>query len=179
MAAISVGPAAADRASVTVAGNTVLDLANSATATGVVSTLTIYVNSQITTAKVGLFYLSSGTTYVCRSSYTTGVLTVGLNTLTGLALRCQKGDFIGIYHATGAVDRADSGGTSAYVTGEYADAGDSASYTTASQTRILSIHGAGTGWAAIAKVNGVAAVQIAKVAGVGLTAIAKYNGVAV
>lgn len=144
MAAIAVGPAASDRASVTVAGNTVLDLANPADGTGTIDTITIYVNSQITTAKVGLFYLTTGTTYICRSSYTTGVLTVGLNTLTGLNLACQAGDVIGIYHATGAVDRADTGGTSAYVTGEYADAGDSASYTTASQARIISVHGAGT-----------------------------------
>lgn len=144
MAAISVGPAASDRANATVAGNTVLDLANAADGTGTIDTITIYVASQITTAKVGLFYLSGGTTYVCRSSYTTGVLTTGLNTLTGLSLAVNSGDFIGIYHATGTVDRADSGGTSAYVVGEYADAGDSASYTTASQARIISVHGAGT-----------------------------------
>lgn len=143
MAAIAVGPAATNRASVTVAGNTVLDLANAADGTGTIDTVTVYVASQITTAKVGLFYLSSGTTYVCRSSYTTGVLTTGLNTLTGLSLAVQSGDVIGIYHATGTVDRADSGGTSAYVSGEYADAGDSASYTTSGQARIISVHGAG------------------------------------
>jgi|WetSurMetagenome_2_1015567.scaffolds.fasta_scaffold190562_2 hypothetical protein len=144
MATIAVGPAASNRASTTATGNTVLDLANPADGTGTIDTITIYVASQITSAKIGIFYLSSGTTYVCRSSYTTGVLTTGLNTLTGLSLAVQNGDFIGIYHATGGVDRADSGGTSAYVAGEYADAGDSASYTTSGQARIISVHGAGT-----------------------------------
>jgi len=112
-AVIEVGPAATNRASVTVAGNTVLDLANPATGSGVITNIDIYVASQITSAKVGLYYLVSGTTYRCRSSYTTGVLAAGLNQLTGLSLEVQAGDFIGIYHATGTVDRADSGGSSA------------------------------------------------------------------
>lgn len=141
--AITVGPEAINRASVTVAGNTVIDLANPANASGLITQVDVYVASQITSAKIGIFYLVSGSTYHCRSSYTTGVLPVGLNQLTGLSLAVTAGDFIGIYHATGTVDRANSGGTSAYKSGDYADAGDEAAFTTASQTRIISVHGTG------------------------------------
>jgi hypothetical protein len=141
VATITVGPAAIDRAATFDAGNTLLDLANVATFSGIITTIAVYVNSQITTAKIGLFYFTAGSTYVCRSSVTTGVLTVGLNTLTGLSLAVLKGDVIGMYNATGKVDRADSGGSGAYVAGEYADAGDSASY--GATARIIRLQGTG------------------------------------
>ena len=143
MTAISVGPAASDRAASATANLTLLDLGNAADGTGTIDTVTVYVGTQISTAKIGLFYLVSGTTYKCRSSYTTSTLSTGLNTLTGLTLAVKSGDFIGIYWATtGTIDRADSGGTSAFISGDYADVGDEGSYSSGS--RIYSIHGAGT-----------------------------------
>lgn len=180
MAALNVGPAASDRASVTVAGNTVIDLANASNATGLITTITCFVNSQITACKFGVFFLVSGSTYQCRSAFTSGVLTTGLKTLTaGVSLRCNKGDFIGVYHATGAVDRVDTGGTSAYYVGDVCTVGASQSFTTASQARIISVHGLGAGWANISKVNGVAVTAISKVYDIEISLISKFNGVAV
>lgn len=143
---INVGPAAINRASSSYKGYTVLDLSYPADATGLITTITVYVATQITTAKIGIFYLSSGTTYVCRSSYTTGVLTTTLNTLGGLSLAVVLGDFIGIYYADGAIDMSSSGGSSVYVSGEYADVGDSASYS--AQSTDLSLHGEGIAYIA-------------------------------
>jgi hypothetical protein len=144
MAIIEVGPSAINRASATAAGNTVIDLANPANDTGNIDTLTCYVASATTNCKIGIFYLVSGTTYKCRSSYNAGSLGTGLNTFTGLSLSVQAGDFIGVYTQAGTIDRADSGGTSCYVVGEYCDAGDQASYTTSGQARIISVHGSGS-----------------------------------
>lgn len=144
---IDVGNAAINRASSSGTGTTRLDLGNPANATGLITTITVYVASEITTAKIGLFYLTTGTTYVCRSSYTTGVLAVGLNTLSGLSLAVVLGDVIGIYHDTGGIDAAASGGNDAYKIGEYADPGDSASYTTGG-TVIYSLYGDGIAYIA-------------------------------
>jgi hypothetical protein len=74
MATIIVGPEAINRASVTVSGNTVLDLANPADGTGTITSVSIYVASTTTTTYVGMFYLVSGATYKCRSAVSLGVL---------------------------------------------------------------------------------------------------------
>jgi hypothetical protein len=177
MAALAVGPAAIDRASATTSGNTVLDLANPCNGSGVIDTLTLYVASNTTTTKMGIFFLVSGTTYQCRSAYSAGAQTTGLKTFSSLSLRVQKGDFIGMYHSGGTIDRADSGGTSAYYVGDVCTVGASQSFTTASQARIVSMHGAGLGWIAISKVCGVTAVNLAKVTNVNLVQISKIYGV--
>lgn len=144
MATINVGPAATNRASVTASGNTVLDLANAANDTGTITQLDIYVATQTTTTKVGIFYLVSGSTYKCRSATgALGSLAAGLNTIT-VSLAVQKGDFIGVYHTGGGIDRADSGGTSAYVTGDKCTVDNQSGYTTSGQARIVSVHGTGS-----------------------------------
>ena len=143
LTAISVGPAAENRAAAAPANFTHLDLGNAADGSGTIDTVTVYAATNMTNAKIGIFYLVSGTTYKCRSSYTAGSLAAGLNTLTGLSLAINSGDFIGMYWgASGTLDRTDTGGTSANVAGDYADVDDQASYSTG--TRIYSIHGAGT-----------------------------------
>lgn len=57
----------------------------------------------------------------------------------------RAGDYIGFWHQGGTLARTDSGGPGArYISGEYADPGDEASFTLFSYGRILSVKGIGT-----------------------------------
>ena len=144
MATIDIGPAAINRASATTSGNTVLDLANPANASGTITSISIYVATQTTTTQVGIFYLVSGSAYKCRSATAAlGSLAAGLNTIN-VSLAVEAGDVIGIYHTGGGIDRADSGGTSGYYTGNTCTVGNQTTYTTSGQARIVSVHGTGT-----------------------------------
>lgn len=144
MAIITIGPAAINRASITASGNTVLDLANPANASGTITSIDIYVATRTTTTQVGIFYLVSGSQYKCRSATAAlGSLAAGLNTIN-VSLAVEAGDVIGIYHTGGGIDRADTGGSSAYYTGNTCTVGNQTTYTTSGQARIVSVHGTGT-----------------------------------
>lgn len=178
MATISVGNAATDRASTTSAGNTVVIRDNAITATGVIDTINVYVAGATTGTKVGVFYLVTGTTYMCRSAASAGNLGTGLQQITGLSLRCVIGDFIGYYQGSaGGFDRADSGGTMSVYTGDACTVGVSQSYTAGS--RLISFNGTGLGWQYISKICGVTAAATSKVLAVNMQAISKICGVAV
>lgn len=144
MAAIDIGAAAIDRAAYVSGNSTCLDLTNPANATGTITSVQVYINTAVTgNFRVGTFYLVSGTDYKCRSSVGLGALAVGLNTINGLSLPVVAGDFIGWYFTgSGAIDRTDYGGSSAFVSGEYIDAGDQATYTAG--VRLYSLYGTGT-----------------------------------
>lgn len=144
MAIITIGPDATNRASVTVSGNVVLDLANPSNGTGTITSVSIYVASTTTTTAVGIFYLVSGTTYKCRSAVSLGSLSAGLNTINDLNLDVVTGDVIGCYHSGGAIDRADNGGSSAYYSGNTCIVGNQTSYVTSGQARIISVQGSGS-----------------------------------
>ncbi len=175
--AIAVGNEAINRASATSAGNTVVILDGSAiAATGVITAFNLYVATATTGTKVGIFYLVSGTTYMCRSAYTAGNLGTGLNQLTGLNLRCVIGDRIGYYQGSaGALDRADTGGTMAVYNGDACTVGVSQSYTSGS--RLISINASGYGWSTISKVCGVTAANTAKVSSLNMNTMSKLFGI--
>jgi len=141
--AISIGAAASDRDSVAAKNTTVLDIANPANADGTIDTIEIWCDSNLSGCKVGIFYLTGTLTYKCRSAATIGSVTAGSKqTFSSLSLTCVTGDVLGIIFTNGDLDRADSGGSSAYLSGDHCTVDDEGTYTAGS--RIYSVHGKST-----------------------------------
>jgi hypothetical protein len=101
----------------------------------------------MTNFTAAIFYLDSGTTYICRDSEYIGAVTAGsAQTFASLTIAVISGDYMGGHEvATGGyVEKSTTGyGGIMAVGGEYKDPTDSASYTLASGDA-LSIYGTGT-----------------------------------
>ncbi len=146
MADIILGSDPISRPSASPAGYTYIYLASPATVDGWITAFQAYFHTAPTLFKVGLFYLVGGSTWRCRNSVTVeGVLSGSTQTIDGLVMEVRAGDYIGFWHQGGTLARADSGGPGArYISGEYADPGDEASYSLISSGRILSVKAIGT-----------------------------------
>ena len=146
MADIILGSDPISRPSASPAGYTYIYLASPATVDGWITAFHVYFHTAPSLFKVGLFYPVSGSTWRCRNSVTVeGVLSGSTQTIDGLVLEVRAGDYIGFWHQSGTLARTDSGGPGArYISGEYADPGDEASYSLISSGRILSVRGIGT-----------------------------------
>ncbi len=146
MADIILGSDAISRPSASPAGYTYIYLANPATVDGWITAFQVYFHTAPALFKVGLFYQVSGPTWRCRNSVTVeGVLSGSTQTIDGLVIEVKAGDYIGFWHQGGTLARTDSGGPGArYISGEYADPGDEASFSLISSGRILSVKAIGT-----------------------------------
>jgi len=146
MADIILGSDAVSRPSSSPSGYTYIYLANPATVDGWITAFQVYFHTAPTLCKIGLFYLVSGSTWRCRNSVTLeGVLSGSSYTIGGLVMEVRAGDYLGFWHQGGTLARTDSGGAGArYISGEFADPGDEASYSLISSGRILSVKGIGT-----------------------------------
>ncbi len=146
MADIILGSDPISRPSASPAGYTYIYLASPATVDGWITAFQAYFHTAPTLFKVGLFYLVGGSTWRCRNSVTVeGVLSGSTQTIGGLVMEVRAGDYIGFWHQGGTLARTDSGGPGArYISGEYADPGDEASYSLISSGRILSVKAIGT-----------------------------------
>ena len=141
---IDIGPGAIDRATDSNINDTHIDLANPANATGTIDTFEVWAAVTMTgTNKVGTFY-GSGTSYTNRDGETIGTVTAGAKrTFSGLSIDVTTGDFAGIYHSIGQIERDASGGA-----GFYYKNGDQ--FGTGTQTyalvttQVLSIYGTGS-----------------------------------
>jgi hypothetical protein len=141
--AITMGNAATDRASSSTASYTYLDIANPATGTGTINSIELWASVSLSgTNKVGTFYLTSGTNYKCRDSETLGTITAGSKQTVVVDLTVVTGDVIGLYWSNGSLERDETGGSSMYVSGDYADPNDETTYTAGA--RILSLYATGT-----------------------------------
>ncbi len=131
--AIDVGHGAATGNGQMAALYTYIDKTNPADGDGVITSIQIQVANNTNNMRVGLFYLSSGTTYVCRSSVSLGAVTAGgVRTfdISATPMTVVTGDLMGAYTTTSSTVYTNSTGGSGrlYVSGEYIDPGDSASY---------------------------------------------------
>ncbi|MDD5038585.1 MAG: cadherin-like beta sandwich domain-containing protein [Dehalococcoidales bacterium] len=146
MADIILGSDPISRPSASPAGYTYIYLASPATIDGWITAFQVYFHTAPSVFKVGLFYLVGGSTWRCRNSVTVeGVLSGSTQTIDGLVMEVRAGDYIGFWHQGGTLARTDSGGPGArYISGEYADPSDEASYSLISSGRILSVKGIGT-----------------------------------
>jgi hypothetical protein len=145
LADIILGSDPISRPSSSPSGYTYIYLANPATVDGWITAFQVYFHTAPSVFKIGLFYLVSGSTWRCRNSVTVEGISSGLQTIDGLVMEVRAGDYIGFWHQGGTLARTDSGGPGArYISGEYADPGDEASFSLISSGRILSVKGIGT-----------------------------------
>jgi hypothetical protein len=145
LADIILGSDPISRPSASPSGYTYIYMASPATVDGWITAFQVYFHTAPSVFKVGLFYLVSGATWRCRNSVTVEGISSGLQTIDGLVMEVRAGDYIGFWHQGGTLARTDSGGPGArYISGEYADPGDEASFALFSYGRILSVKGIGT-----------------------------------
>lgn len=109
-----------------IGGSTWVDLANPCSTDGIYTSITLNITTALVAVIVGVFYFIPSATYKCRSSYSVGNLSVGIQTIA-ISLTAQVGDFIGIYCTTGSLCRG-SGTAERYTSGEHIDVGDEAIY---------------------------------------------------
>ncbi|GAJ18015.1 unnamed protein product, partial [marine sediment metagenome] len=100
-----------------------------ANAAGQVESIDIFPNTGLTGVKIGIFYHISGDTYKCRSSVTLGNVSAGFQNISGLSLAVEIGDVIGMYWASGTMERNTTEEDGIYyVTGDYCDEGDQVAF---------------------------------------------------
>jgi hypothetical protein len=115
MASIYVGSAATNRAAATTAGITYIDKANPVDGNGHITNVDLYVASQLSGCKVGIFYTASDVDhFTCRSSVSLGTVATGLRS-SSVDLEAKVGDFIGVYSTGGTVDRVTTGGEGVWI----------------------------------------------------------------
>ena len=189
MAEITVGDEAIDRLSnfSPAANYTAISGKTAATGTGIITSVELWANQNMTALRIGIFYLISGTTYKCRSSAAVGDVTacskVTITQDTGsspLSLAIVTGDFIGWLHEGGSFEATagQPSGSVYYLSSEAIDPGDQAEYT--AHTSLVSLKGIGAttgGWSG-GDIGEVPIADIADIAETALADILKVDGVA-
>ena len=144
---IDVGAIPIDRGSITIAGRTYVDLNNPANASGIIHSIKVWSNSNLTNLVVGTFYLVSGSTYKCRDSVYIGAVEEDAErTFTELSITVVEGDYIGFYTPSdgGAIEKDTSGYAGIWgVAGEHIDPGDEVEYTLLYDGDAISLYGYG------------------------------------
>ena len=117
MAVITVGDSATSRSTYFSEGYTGITLNKSADGTGTINSVSFYFYTDAGSVYAGLFYLSSGTTYINRSQISIGNCSSGSKqTFTGVSGAVVLGDFIGFYFNPGWI-YIDGGGSALYKLG--------------------------------------------------------------
>jgi len=109
---IDVGSAAINRVQALAGSTTAIEIANPANESGNITKVSIFAATGGSGWKVGTFY-GSGSDYTSRDSANLPAISAGLNTITGLSIAVESGDFIGVYIpvSAGTIDLAYAGGT--------------------------------------------------------------------
>lgn len=135
--AIDIGAEAEDRGFVVGETLTLIDKDNPANASGTITSVEIWANSNLSDCVVGTFYTTNGDTLKCRDSATIGSVTAGSKQTftedsgsTPLAIAVEAGDYIGAYYTAGELEADTSLFVGVwYVSGEYIDPNDETTYT--------------------------------------------------
>ena len=110
MAVIDIGSEAIDRAAFTTsAATTVVDLNNPANATGVITTIEIWANTDMTGVEVATFYVVSGNYLTTRDTETIGSVTAGSKQTFTVNISVTSGDYLGFYCTGGQLERDNTG----------------------------------------------------------------------
>jgi hypothetical protein len=121
---------------------------NPANADGTIDTIQIrFKTVDASDCFAGIFYLDSGTTYICRDAVELGAVTAGsTQTFTGLSLAVVTGDLIGCYDHDGHLELNSSGGSGCvYYTGSNKCVKDlSTTFTDNSNAWWIALYGTGT-----------------------------------
>jgi len=128
--AIDIGPEAIDRGfSTGYGGWTVIMAENPANATGIITTVEIWSDTDLAGVRVGTFFTTNGNTLKCRASAVIGNVTSGAKrTFPGLSIAVVTGDYIGMFYDTGNVERDASGSGFWRINAEHIDPNDEAVY---------------------------------------------------
>ena len=117
---IDIGAEAIDR----VSSNTVMtsvNKGNPANASGKITSVEIYANSNMTGAIVATFYrpdpTGSPNYLVARDHYEIGSVTSGSKQTFTVDLNVEEGDYLGIYYSGGAIENDVSGGDGVWIQG--------------------------------------------------------------
>ncbi len=114
--AIDIGDTAINRGSVTGEGYTYINNGNPANATGTITSVEIWANTNLADVEVATFYLVSGSEntsyYTSRDYEAIGAVTSGSKQTFSVTISVTAGDIIGIYSSSGALERDTSGFTS-------------------------------------------------------------------
>ena len=139
--AIDIGSAAIDRVTSDSQNYVLVDQNTVATGTGVITSIEIYAATAMTGVEVATFYVVSGNNLSTRDNITLGSVAAEYN-IFAVNLDVTSGDYIGIYYATGTIDRTTSG------TGYWYVANDNIPCTnlafTSQADRTISLCGTGT-----------------------------------
>lgn len=177
---IDVGAGAIDRGDAwSISWITYICKDNPANASGTITSVEIWANTDLGSCKVGIFYKTNGDTLKCRSAATIGDVTAGSKQTFPLdpALAVEAGDYIGIYALSGSLEADGSGfGGTWWLLYDHCIVDDEDTYDTYADTAV-SLYGTGAepvvGWTG--KISGV--TDPAKVMGVEVANIAKVKGV--
>lgn len=159
---IDVGATAADRDTSYSFGNTFVGLDNPANYTGTIDTIEIWATTDITGLRVGTFYLVSGTDYKCRDSEAiAGTITSGSKQTKSVSIDVVVGDYIGCYFTAGSIEMSTSGYAGVYyISGEYIDPDDQATYSELGSGRAMSLYGTGETPSVTVTATGVSSGEI-------------------
>lgn len=106
---IDVGSAATDRAATKTHSDTLINEANPANTSGILTAVDVFVETELEDCSIGVFYKTAGiNTYQCRSAHDAGTVAVGLQTLD-VSLAIEEGDYIGIYFSAGEIEADNTG----------------------------------------------------------------------
>jgi len=177
--AIDVGAPATDRASDLGTGYTWVLKDNPANASGIINTVEIWAETEMTGCKVATFYRPDPGGFpdnlTARDVVTLGNVTAGSKqTFSSLSLDVEADDYIGLVFSTGAIERDSAGGLGVWHLAGDQTACENEEFDPRSG-RIASLYGTGVepGWTG--KIMGV--TNPAKIMGIDVANIAKVNGV--
>jgi len=165
--AIDIGSAATDRPS-SVGDRTLIEAANPANASGILTSVEIYVAVAMTGVEIATFYSTGTNQFSTRDYVTIGNATVGHHQYD-VELDVEVGDYLGMFFVTGELDRNSDAGTFYWYDNtdprDQIPCTDAVFYKTSGETYTNSLYGTGvTGikWngVTITKWNGITVTKI-------------------
>lgn len=128
--AVDIGIEAVVLASSSNSGNTHINKANPASRAGVITSIEIWAQVNITGLRVGAFYNIGGTEFKCRDSVAiAGTITAGSKVTKAVTIAVEIGDYIGLYWTGGNLEYANSDYLGVWwIAGEKIDPDDQGNY---------------------------------------------------
>ena len=114
MGIIIMGTEAIDRAESASAGSTRISLYNPSLEDGVLRTVNVWANSNLTDLYAGIFWEVTASTFKCRDAVLIGAVVAGAKRTFDVALEVIKGDLLGYYNLTGEIEKDVVGGIGSY-----------------------------------------------------------------
>lgn len=136
-------PAISRPATMDKTGYTDITKENPANASGKITSIKIWANTNLTGVVVATFYIVSGNNFTVRDKHTIGTVTAGSEqTFSGLDITVEAGDFIGMYATGGKIYASDVGEYNWYKAGDQTSCIDT-TFTVSSNLRTYSFYGTG------------------------------------